>query len=222
MSTTSIGLTPGLSQYLAEAGHHEPAPLAGLRARTAALGGAAMMQISPEQGAFMALLVKLTGATRLLEVGTFTGYSALACALALPPGGRIVACDVSEEWTAIARAAWIEAGVADRIELRLGPAVDTLAALQAAGEAPFDMAFIDADKENYDAYYEAALQLVRPGGVVLIDNVLWSGAVADPAKTSVATQAIRRLNAKIHADPRVESMILPLGDGLTLARVVGA
>ena len=220
MSTSSIGLSPSLSRYLAQFGHREPEPLRALRERTAELGGAAMMQISPEQGAFMAILVKLTGAKRLLEIGTFTGYSALACALALPADGRIVACDVSEEWTAIGQEAWARAGVADKIDLRIAPAVETLKQMQAAGEAPFDIAFIDADKENYDAYYEAALKLVRRGGLILIDNVLWSGAVADPAKTSESTQAIRRLNDKVHADGRVESVILPLGDGVTFARVV--
>lgn len=220
MSNWSIGLTQQLTDYLAATGLHEPEPLAALRARTAELGNASMMQISPVQGAFMSMLVKITGARRLLEVGTFTGYSALACALALPDDGRIVACDVSEEWTAIGRDAWAGAGVADKVDLRIGPAVETLAGLRAAGEPPFDQAFIDADKENYDAYYEASLTLVRSGGLILIDNVMWSGAVADPAKNSESTLAIRALNEKVHADRRVEAVMLPIGDGLTMARVL--
>ncbi|MEQ9639783.1 MAG: class I SAM-dependent methyltransferase [Alphaproteobacteria bacterium] len=220
MSNWSIGQSPEVLAYLETTGYREPDVLRALRQRTEAeLGRTAMMQISALQGAFMAMLVKATGARRLIEVGTFTGYSALACALALPDDGRIVACDVSEEWTAIGRAAWAEAGVADKIDLRIGPASETLAALRAAGEAPFDMAFIDADKENYDAYYEAALTLVRPNGLILVDNVLWSGAVSDPAKDSESTLAIRALNEKVHADPRVEPVLLPIGDGLTLARV---
>lgn len=219
MSPRTIAMTDALYAYLMENALREPPALARLRAATAALGGHAGMQIAPEQGQFMALLVELTGATRLLEIGTFTGYSALVCALALPPHGRIVACDRSEEWTAIARRAWAEAGVADRIDLRLGDAVDTLDGLIGAGEADrFDMAFIDADKEAYDAYYERCLTLVRPGGLILVDNVLRHGAVADPSDTSPGTTAVRAFNRKLHGDERVSLAVVPIGDGLTIAR----
>jgi caffeoyl-CoA O-methyltransferase len=177
------------------------------------------MQISPEQGQFMALLAELIGARRVLEVGTFTGYSALAVALALPADGRIVACDVNEDTTAVARRYWAEAGVADKIELRLGPAVDTLEALLAEGGGEtFDFAFIDADKVNYDAYYEGALALLRQGGLMVIDNVLWSGAVADPERQDADTSALRALNAKLHDDQRISLSLLPVSDGITLAR----
>ncbi len=177
------------------------------------------MQVSPDQGQFMGLLVELIGAKRIVEVGTFTGYSSIAMALALPADGRLTACDVSDEFTSIARRYWQEAGVADKIELRLGPAVATLDEMLAAGEAGcFDMAFIDADKENYDAYYERCLQLLRPGGLILIDNVLWGGRPADVNEQDESTVAIRALNAKIHADERVTASLLSIGDGLTLAR----
>ena len=184
--------------------------------RAMPMGG---MQISPDQGQFMGLLVELIGAKRIVEVGTFTGYSSIAMALALPADGRLIACDVSDEFTSIARRYWQEAGVADKIELRLGPAVATLDEMLAAGEAGcFDMAFIDADKENYDAYYERCLQLLRPGGLILIDNVLWGGRPADDNEQTESTVAIRALNAKIHADERVTASLLSIGDGLTLAR----
>ena len=177
------------------------------------------MQISPDQGQFMGLLVELIGAKRIVEVGTFTGYSSIAMALALPADGRLIACDVSDEFTSIARRYWREAGVADKIELRLGPAVATLDGMLAAGEAGcFDMAFIDADKENYDAYYERCLQLLRPGGLIMIDNVLWGGRPADANEQAESTGVIRALNAKIHADERVTASLLSVGDGLTLAR----
>ncbi len=177
------------------------------------------MQISPDQGQFMGLLVELIDAKRIVEVGTFTGYSSIAMALALPADGRLIACDVSDEFTSIARRYWQEAGVADKIELRLGPAVATLDEMLAAGEAgSFDMAFIDADKENYDAYYERCLQLLRLGGLILIDNVLWGGRPADANEQDESTAAIRALNAKIHADERVTASLLSIGDGLTLAR----
>ena len=177
------------------------------------------MQVSPDQGQFMGLLVELIGAKRIVEVGTFTGYSSIAMALALPADGRLIACDVSDEFTSIAQRYWQEAGVADKIELRLGPAVATLDEMLAAGEAGcFDMAFIDADKENYDAYYERCLQLLRPGGLILIDNVLWGGRPADANEQDESTTAIRALNAKIHADERVTASLLSIGDGLTLAR----
>ena len=167
----------------------------------------------------MALLAELVGARRVLEVGTFTSYSALVVALALPADGRIIACDVDEEMTAIARRYWAEAGVADKIDLRLGPAVDTLDALLADGGAgTFDFAFVDADKENYEAYYERSLALLRQGGLIVIDNVLWSGAVADPNQKDADTSAIRALNAKLHGDERVSLSLLPVSDGITLAR----
>lgn len=184
--------------------------------RAMPMGG---MQISPDQGQFMGLLVELIDAKRIVEVGTFTGYSSIAMALALPADGRLIACDVSDEFTNIARRYWQKAGVADKIELRLGPAVATLDEMLATGEAGcFDMAFIDADKENYDAYYERCLQLLRPGGLILIDNVLWGGRPADTNEQSESTVAIRALNAKIHADERVTASLLSIGDGLTLAR----
>jgi len=173
------------------------------------------MQIGPDQGAFMALLVRLTGARRILEIGTFTGYSSTAMALALPPDGRITCLDVSREWTDIARQAWADAGVADRIELRLGPAAETLATLDVDS---FDLAFIDADKPGYDGYYQACMRVVRPGGLILIDNVLWSGRVADPDNDDETTRIMRALNEKVAADERVDHVLLPIGDGLTMAR----
>jgi predicted O-methyltransferase YrrM len=176
------------------------------------------MQIGPEQGQFMALLVKLLGARRTIEVGVFTGYSALSVALALPADGRVVACDVNEEWTAMARKYWAKANVADRIDLHIAPALQTLDKLVAAGEAGrFDFAFIDADKPNYLAYFERCLVLVRKGGLIAVDNTLWSGDVADPSKNEPNTAAIRAFNDALHADPRVEISLLPVGDGLTLA-----
>ena len=177
-----------------------------------------MMQIGPDQGAFMALIAKLIGAKRYLEIGTFTGYSALSVALALPADGRCVCCDVSKEFTDKARVYWKEAGVESKIDLRLGPALETLDAMIAAKDAPFDYAFIDADKSNYDGYYERALKLLRPGGLIALDNMLWSGAVADPANTDKDTTALRALNAKIHADARVDMALAAIGDGVMLAR----
>ena len=189
-----------------------------LREETASMEQA-NMQIGPEQGQFMALLVEFIGARSVLEVGTFTGYSALAMAAALPENGALVACDVSEEWTAIGRRYWEEAGVAHKIELRLAPALETLDALLAEGRAgTFDFAFIDADKEGYDAYYERALELVRLGGLIALDNTLWEGKVVDPAATDVDTEAIRAINKKLAADERVTLSMVPIGDGLTLAR----
>jgi caffeoyl-CoA O-methyltransferase len=204
---------------MVQAGVREHPVLAELR-RTTAEKPNANMQVAPEEGAFLAMLVRLLPARRILEVGTFTGYSSTAMALAQPPDGRIVCCDVSQEWTDVARRAWADAGVADRMTLHLAPAVETLDALLAAGEAgSYDLAFIDADKPGYDAYYERALQLVRAGGLIAIDNVLWSGRVADPADRDESTEAIRALNAKIASDERVDVVMLPLADGLTLARV---
>jgi len=177
------------------------------------------MQIGPDQGLFLGLLVRMLDARRVVEVGTFTGYSALAMAMALPPGGRIVCCDISEEYTSVARRYWKEAGLEDRIDLRLAPARETLAALlQTEGPGSQDLAFIDADKTSYDAYYEACLQLLRPGGLIAIDNVLCSGRVADPAVTDADTAALRALNVKVRDDRRVDAVVLSVGDGLTLAR----
>ncbi len=189
-----------------------------LRAETARLPEAGM-QIGADLGALLALLARAIGARRALEIGTFTGYSALAIAAALPEDGLLIACDTSEDWTAIGRRYWNEAGVAARIELRLGPARDTLAALaREHGTGTFDLAFIDADKTSYDAYYEACLGLLRRGGLVALDNMLWSGKVADPAASDESTRALRALNAKIAADPRVDASLLTIGDGVMLAR----
>lgn len=209
-----------LHAYLLAHSLRESAALTALREDSiAATGAQSYYAIAPEQGQFMALVVELTGARRILELGAFTGYSALAMALAMPDDGRLVTCDVSEEWTAIARRHWAAAGVAHRIELRLVPALDMLTALLAEGRAGgFDLAFIDAVKEEYDAYYEHCLQLVRPGGLIMVDNVLWSGRVADPAVSDEKTRAIRAFNDKLHADPRVSLAMVPVGDGLTLAR----
>ena len=218
MSSHTIELTETLYDYLLANGTRESAVACELRAHTLAATRAHRMQVSPEQGAFMQLLVRLLGARRTLEVGTFTGYSALVVAEALPDDGCLVACDVSEQWTAIGRPFWERAGVADKIDLRLQPAVDTLDELIAAGEADsYDFAFIDADKANYDAYYERCLTLLRRGGVIGIDNVLWGGRVADERVQDEDTRAIRALNQKVNADGRVDATMLPIGDGLTLA-----
>ena len=177
------------------------------------------MQISPDQGQFMALLVKLIGATKILEVGSFTGYSALLMAQAMPSLGKLTACDVSENYTSMARRYWKEAGVLDRIELRIGPASDTLNSLLNEGAiGTYDIAFIDADKVNYNSYYESCLELLRPGGLILIDNVLWNGRPARTNETDEDTVAIRKLNSSLHADQRVDMSLLSIGDGLTLAR----
>lgn len=206
-----------LYDYLLSVSLRESAVARRLREETAAMEQA-VMQIAPDQGQFMALLVRLLGARRALEIGTFTGYSALCVAEALPPSGRLVACDRNAKWTAIAQRYWAEAGVADKITLRLGKAIQTLDALLAEGEAErFDFAFIDADKPNYDGYYERCLALVRPGGLVAVDNVLWEGKVKDAETTDADTQAIRALNAKLAADARVEVSMLSIADGLTLA-----
>jgi caffeoyl-CoA O-methyltransferase len=180
----------------------------------------AKMKISPEQGQFMGLLVHLIGAKKTLDIGTYTGYSSLCIAQALPDDGRLVACDISREWTDIARRYWQKAGVEQKIDLRLASALKTLQGLLEGREQDFDFAFIDADKTNYDGYYEYCLQLVRPGGLIAIDNVLWDGAVADNSINDDDTKAIRALNKKIHADPRVEISLVPIADGLTLARKI--
>jgi caffeoyl-CoA O-methyltransferase len=219
MSNGSIGLDEALNDYLVRTGVREHPVLAELRRSTAEMPNA-NMQIAPEEGALLAMLVRVLPARRILEVGTFTGYSSTAMALAQPADGQVVCCDVSAEFTDVARRAWADAGVADRISLRLGPALETLDALLAAGEAgSFDLAFIDADKLSYDAYYERALELVRAGGLIAIDNVLWSGRVADPADREESTEVIRALNAKIAVDERVDVAMVPIADGLTLARV---
>ena len=218
MSSRTLSLTDRLYDYLLAASLREPPLLAELRAETAKLPMAGM-QISPEQGQFMAFLVETIGARRTLEVGTFTGYSALCVALALPADGKVIACDISEEYTAVGRRYWSRAGVADKIDLRLAPALDTLRRLLAEGGAgSIDFAFIDADKREYDGYYEAVLKLLRPGGIAAIDNVLWDGAVADATKQDDDTRAIRALNEKLKTDTRISLSLLPIGDGLTLAR----
>jgi len=218
MSNRSISLTDSLYRYMNEVSLREAPLMLALREETAGLAQRSM-QIAPEQGQFMALLVRLIGARQCLEVGVFTGYSSLATALALPADGRIVACDVSEEWTAIARRYWERAGVAHKIDLRLAPALQTLDALIAAGRGDtFDFGFIDADKTGYLSYYERTLQLLRPGGLVLIDNTLWSGRVADPEVVDADTMALRHFNEVLHQDERVDLCLLPVGDGLTLAR----
>jgi len=189
-----------------------------LREETAKMPQAGM-QIGPDQAAFLALLVRSIGARRCVEVGTFTGYSARAVAAALPDSGKLVCCDISAEWTAIGRRYWLEAGVADKIELRLAPALDTLRELVARdGAGSYDFAFIDADKSSYDAYYEHCLTLLRAGGLIALDNMLWSGHVADEGESDADTRALRVLNAKIHADARVEPVLLTVGDGVMLLR----
>jgi caffeoyl-CoA O-methyltransferase len=219
MSKGSIGLSEELNAYLIEMGAREPEVLARLREETAVMPQAGM-QIAVEQGAFLAMLAKLLDARRILEVGTFTGYSSTAMALALPADGRIVCCDVSKEFTDVARRTWAAAGVEDRVEVRLAPALETLDALLSGGGAgTFDLAFIDADKTSYAGYVEGCLRLVRPGGVIAIDNVLWSGRVIDPAETDEDTQAIRDLNAALATDERVDIVMVPIADGVTLLRV---
>lgn len=207
-------LPEALQDYVLDHWLREPEILRRLREETAAHPRAGM-QIPPDQGQLMQLLVRLTGARRCLEIGVFTGYSSLAVALALPSDGEIVALDVSEEFTSVARRYWAEAGVSDRINLHLGPALETLDRL--TGEV-FDLAFIDADKENYLAYFEKALALLRPNGLILIDNVLWDGKVADPAADDVDTRALKALNAALHADERIDLALIPIGDGVTVAR----
>jgi predicted O-methyltransferase YrrM len=217
MSNRTLNLDDSLYRYLLEVSLREHAELAALREATRA-HPSGRMQISPEQGQLMALLVKLIGARRTIEVGVFTGYSALAVALALPADGRLLACDISAEHTSIGRPYWERAGVAPKIELVLAPALRTLDARLAAGEAgAYDFAFIDADKASYDGYYERCLKLVRAGGLIAVDNTLWGGRVAVPAKDD-DTAALQRFNRKLHDDARIDLSLLPIGDGLTLAR----
>jgi predicted O-methyltransferase YrrM len=217
MSKQTTGLEQTLADYIQSISLREPDILKQLREETAKLS-IARMQISPEQGRFMALLVQLMGAKKTLEIGVFTGYSALAVALALPDDGKVIACDISEEYTAIAKDFWERAGVSEKIDLRIAPALETLEKLIAAGEmGSFDLAFIDADKRNYENYYERALTLLRPGGLILIDNVLWSGKVTDSTITDKQTQAIREFNQKLHQDSRISLSLIAIADGLTLA-----
>jgi caffeoyl-CoA O-methyltransferase len=218
MSSRNNYIQEHIYDYILDTSLRDAPLLERLRGETAKMpmGG---MQISPDQGQFMALVVKLIGARRILEVGTFTGYSSLVMAQALPADGGIVACDVNEEFTAVARRYWAEAGVEDKIDLRIGPATETLSQMVAEGASgSFDIAFIDADKPNYATYYERSLELVRSGGLIMIDNVLWGGRPADTSEQDEATLAIRALNASLHDDERVDLSLLSIGDGLTLAR----
>ena len=217
MSKQATGLEKTLADYIQSISLREADILRQLREETAKLS-MARMQISPEQGQLMALLVQLMGAKKTLEIGVFTGYSALAVALALPDDGKVIACDISEEYTAIAKDFWERAGVSEKIDLRIAPALETLDQLISEDETgSFDLAFIDADKRNYENYYERALTLLRPGGLILIDNVLWSGKVIDPTITDKQTQAIREFNQKLHQDSRITLSLIAIADGLTLA-----
>ncbi len=218
MSKRTLDMDDRLYQYLLRHSVRERELLRRLRQETDGTG-AANMQIAPEQGQFMALLVELIGARRIIEVGTFTGYSSLCLAGALPDDGELICCDIDEEWTSIARRYWHEAGYDNRITLKLAPALQTLNELISGGQSgQFDLIFIDADKESYPAYYERSLLLIRTGGLLLFDNTLWGGAVADPADQSVDTRALRELNEQLLSDERVSISLLPLADGLTLAR----
>jgi caffeoyl-CoA O-methyltransferase len=217
MTPVDLPVTPELAEYIRNASLREPDVLRRLREETAS-HPMVSMQISPEQGQFMALLVAMLNAKRTLEIGVFTGYSSLAVALALPEDGRVIACDVNEEWTSIARRYWREAGVDRKIDLRLRPAIQTLDDLIVLGQGNgFDFAFIDADKANYANYFERCLTLIRPGGLIAVDNVLWSGQVADPAVGDEDTRAIRAFNEKLKNDQRIWLSMLPIRDGLTLA-----
>lgn len=222
MSHKTLGLDQALAHYIHTHSLREHPAQTALREATRQ-HPRAVMQISPEQGQFMALLVKVLGATRAIEVGVFTGYSALSVALAMPSNGYLLACDISTEFTDLGKPFWRDAAVSERIDLRIAPATDTLDACLAAGQAgSYDFAFIDADKPNYDAYYERLLKLLRVGGVIAIDNVLWSGKVAAPAAADdVETRALQALNAKLHTDERIDLSLLPIGDGLSLARKRG-
>jgi caffeoyl-CoA O-methyltransferase len=214
--TKSVVVTPAIHDYAVAHGSPPDAVQASLIEATRALGGVSMMQIAPEQGALMTLLARLVDARFAVEVGTFTGYSSICLARGLAPGGRLLCCDVSEEWTAIAREHWVQAGVDDRIELVIGPAADTLRALPA--DPPIDLAFIDADKGGYRTYWDEVVRRLRPGGLVLVDNVLWGGRVVDEADQSDDTVAIRALNDHVASDERVDAVLLPIADGLTIAR----
>jgi len=216
MSNQTLNLTTGLYQYLLDTSSRESDLLSQLRLETAK-DPMARMQIAPEQGQFMGLLTQLIGARNIIEVGTFTGYSAICMAQNIIKPGKIVCCDISKEWTDVAQKYWKLAGVSDVCDLRIAPAMQTLNSLLKSGQArSFDLAFIDADKENYDHYYEACLRLVRPGGLILIDNTLWSGRVCDASINDIDTQAIRALNLKLKSDQRITLSHLPISDGLTL------
>ncbi len=218
MANKTMGISDDLAAYVVKVGTREPDVLARLREETAAIPQH-NMQIAPEQGAFLALLVELIGARRCIEVGTFTGYSSTAVALALPEDGQIVCCDVSEEWTSLARKYWAEAGVSGKVDLRIAPATETLDQLVAGGqEATYDFAFVDADKAGYDAYYERLLRLIRPGGLIVFDNMLWGGDVLDTDPSDEDTKALQALNAKLARDERITLCLLPVADGVTLAR----
>ena len=212
----SFHLSPAVHEYLVSHGTPPDALQRELIEETKALGGIALMQVAPEQGAFMTVLARAIGARRAIEVGTFTGYSALCLAQGLPDDGVLITCDVSEEWTSVGRPYWEKAGVAHKIDLRIGPAVETLRALPRAQD--FDLGFIDADKPGYPAYYEEILVRLRPGGVILVDNVLWMGRVADPEADDDQTRAIRAFNDAVADDDRVDRVMLPISDGLTLLR----
>ncbi|MEM9274100.1 MAG: class I SAM-dependent methyltransferase [Cyanobacteria bacterium P01_F01_bin.143] len=217
MANTTLGLSDSLASYIQSVSVQEPEILAKLREETSQLSGS-RMQIAPEQGQLMSLLVQLLGAKKTLEIGVFTGYSSLVVALALPEDGKIVACDVDEQATAIASRYWQEAGVSHKIDLYLAPALETLDQLITSGQTnSFDFAFIDADKRNYANYYEQCLKLIRPGGLIAIDNVLWFGRVADPEDIDKRTIAIREFNQKLSQDSRVKISLVPIADGLTLA-----
>lgn len=218
MANKTMGISDELAAYVVKVGAREPEILARLREETAAIPQHGM-QIAPEEGAFLALMVELIGARRCIEVGTFTGYSSTAIALALPQDGQLVCCDVSEEWTSLASKYWDEAGVADKIDLRIAPAAETLDQLLADGEEDaFDFAFIDADKAGYDVYYERLLRLVRRGGLIALDNTLWSGKVLNKDADDEDTRALQALNVKLADDERITLCLLPVADGVTLAR----
>ncbi len=221
MSTRTLNITDSLYDYILKVSLREPEALRRLREETGKLPNA-NWQIAPEQGQFMALLVELVGARRTLDIGTFTGYSALAVALALPDDGQVIACDIMEEWTAMGRKFWREAGVAHKVDLRLGPALETLDGLIAEGQAgSFDFAFIDADKQGYLDYFERALTLLRAGGLICVDNVLWNGRVLDPEHEGADTRGIHAFNEKLRDDQRVTLSLVPIADGVTLARKRG-
>lgn len=218
MSNRTIGISDSLYEYLLNHSLREHDVLKALREETAKLD-MSIMQIAPEQGQFMQLLVSMIGAKRTIEVGVFTGYSALCTALALPDNGQVIACDVNEEWTDLAKSYWKQAGMIHKIDLRLAPAIETLQSLIDDNQSDtFDFAFIDADKTSYDQYYELCLKLIRPGGIIAIDNVLWGGSVADTKDQSDDTKAIRDLNKKLVTDNRVDISMLPIADGLSLIR----
>ena len=220
MSRSTLALTDELREYILDVSLREHPLLVALREETARHPDA-KMQIAPDQGQFMATLLRLIQARSVLEIGTFTGYSTLAMMLALPSDGHIVACDISEDYTRVARRYWSEAGVADRITLHIAPASQTLDELLASGKAnTFDAVFIDADKESYDVYFEKSLALVRPGGLIMVDNVLRGGDAANPATESASTKSIQSLNKKLHQDSRVHLTLVPIGDGVTLLQKI--